>query len=98
DGMGLTDIDRQELDLILVTAIQSFQDPKLGSIRPSGKAAEDKHDRLLAAIVAQVDGPLAVMRLEGEARSAFADGRPLEERTKLPRQQAVHHHLQHFLR
>jgi hypothetical protein len=39
--MRLADIDSQESDAVAITPVQIFQDPKLGSERPSGEAAEN---------------------------------------------------------
>ena len=45
----LPHIDAQKFGAVAITAVQVVQDPRLGSIGPSGKAAEDEHDRFLAA-------------------------------------------------
>jgi hypothetical protein len=62
--VGFTNIDRQEFDLVAKTFLQFRQDPRLGSVGASGKAAENKHDRLLAPKLGQGDQILAILGLQ----------------------------------
>src|SRR3712207_8524109 len=55
------------------TTLFRSQDPKLGSIGPSGKAAEDQHHRLLAVKLGQANLLLAVLGLEREIRGLLSD-------------------------
>ena len=85
----LADIDRQESDSVFVALMNLFQDPRLGSIGASGKAAEDEHHGLLAAELGERDGLLAVVGLEREIGRELADIRPLEEGAQLAVQQTT---------
>ena len=49
--MGLADVDGDELDAVLVAAVQVFEGPELGPEGPSGEAAEHQHDGLLTSII-----------------------------------------------
>ena len=53
--MSLPDVDVDELDAVAVQLLQPLEVPELGTIRPSGKAAENQDDRLFAEAFAQRD-------------------------------------------
>src|SRR5262249_46470300 len=75
DGMRFADINPQELDPVAVLCVEIFQDPKLGSVRASGKAAKDQFDLLLATNISERNSPFPILSLEREIGSWVADCR-----------------------
>jgi hypothetical protein len=55
-------VNRQESNLVLVALVDFFQDPRLGSIRASGEAAENQHDRLSTLELRQPEFFASVLR------------------------------------
>ena len=81
--MSFADVDGNELGAIAVALGKFLEGAKLGPVGASGEAAEDEHDRFLAARVRQANLPLAVLRLEREVRGVVTDGRALVGRAEL---------------
>ena len=63
------DVDVDELNPVAVLLVQPFEVPKLGTVRPSGKAPEDEHHRFLAAVVAKRDRRLRRRGLPARSRA-----------------------------
>src|SRR5207244_4499583 len=80
--MRLADVDREELDVVAVALVDFFQDPKLGSVGSSGKAAEDQHHRFSGLELRQLHFALAVLRAQPEVGSALPDARPFKRRAE----------------
>src|SRR5207245_4661659 len=81
----LADVDRQESDAVFVTLMNLFQDPRLGSIRPAGEAAEDEYNRLSAAVLREAILPIAVLGSQSELRRFLPHSRAFMNGSELPR-------------
>ena len=87
--MRFADIDADKLDFVAIAAFEFFQDPKLGSIRPSGEAAEDQHHRLLAAKLRESeDLAFVIMSRQRKIGSEAANLRPFMKRTDFALEQS----------
>ena len=73
--MRLADVDREDVDLIVVPGVQFVEDPSLGSEGASREAAEDE-DHRLASGLRQGDCLARVVRGEREIRGILSRDRP----------------------
>jgi len=83
-GMSLADINRQELDAILIAFMDFLQVPKLGPVRTSGKVAENQDHGFLAPVLRQADLFLAVLGFEREIRRHVLDSGSFKDRPGFP--------------
>src|SRR5207302_1658958 len=90
--MGLADVDGEELGAGAVTTLQFFEGPKLGPIGPSGEAAEDEDDRLLAAELAQRQGACPIVRRQREVGRHLAHVGAFPQRADLAVEEAAQQH------
>ena len=71
-GVGFPDIDKQELDILLVLLRDRVEGPNLGPEGRSRKAPEDKGDRLLAAEGGESNGVIRFHFAKVEVGGQFA--------------------------
>ena len=71
--MSFANVHHEECRIVLVTPINGLNVRVHRAERPAREIAEDEHDRFGAAQLAQADGLLAVLGLQGEVGRAVTD-------------------------